>query len=67
MIKYFNSRLKLLTIWDFKLIQIATICFAIVLIKIFPKIIELPLGAYILIGFLFAIRPVYIMFWGRKN
>ncbi|MCD4797017.1 MAG: hypothetical protein K8R49_07620 [Candidatus Cloacimonetes bacterium] len=41
MISFFNQRLKLFTIWDIKLVQLAAMFVLIVLIKFFPQIITL--------------------------
>ncbi len=66
MFKYFNKRIKLFTIWDIKLAQIATMCVIIILIKFFPQIASLRFRWYIVLGVICAIRPIYLMFFKKE-
>ncbi len=61
-ISYFNQRLKLFTIWDIKLAQLAAMFVLIVLIKFIPQIITLNIWWYVVGVILSAIRPLYVMF-----
>ncbi len=62
MISFFNQRLKLFTIWDIKLVQLAAMFVLIVLIKFFPQIITLNIWWYVAGCILSIIRPIYVMF-----
>jgi len=66
MIRYFNRRIKLFTIWDIKLSQIAAMCIIIILIKLIPEITSLKFIWYILIALICAIRPFYVMFFKKE-
>ncbi|KQC03070.1 MAG: hypothetical protein APR54_09705 [Candidatus Cloacimonas sp. SDB] len=66
MVRYFNRRIKLFTIWDIKLSQIAAMCIMIILIKLIPEITSLNFIWYILIAFICALRPLYVMFFKQE-
>ena len=61
-ISFFNQRLKLFTIFDIKLAQLAAMFVLIVLIKFIPQIITLNIWWYVAGCILVAIRPLYVMF-----
>jgi hypothetical protein len=62
MFKFFNSKVKLFTLMDIKLSQLAAMCVLIVLIKLIPEIISLPIWIYICGAIVFAVRPLYLVF-----
>ncbi|MCF7792991.1 MAG: hypothetical protein K9N09_03650 [Candidatus Cloacimonetes bacterium] len=66
MIKYFNDRIKLFSIWDIKLAQMAAMCVMIILIKLIPQIISLEYIWYILLAAIFGIRPLYLVFFKKE-
>jgi len=61
-IKYFNDRVKTFTIIDIKLLQIAAMFVALILVKVFPQILKIGAGWLIVLALLFALRPIYVMF-----
>ena len=61
-ISFFNQRLKLFTIWDIKLVQLAAMFVLIVLIKFIPQIITLNIWWYVAGCILAGIRPMYVMY-----
>lgn len=65
MIAYFNKRLKLFSIFDLKLCQGIGILVGIILVKLFPVLLDLQLVWYILILIIFALRPCYVMFFKK--
>ncbi len=62
LIRWMNERIKLFTIFDVKLVQLAAICFALIIVKLFPQIMELNVWWFILLAIFSAIRPIYVMF-----
>jgi len=67
MFKYFNCRIKLFSIWDIKLAQLAAMAVMIILIKLIPEITALRFRYYILITIVCAIRPCYMMFFKKSD
>ena len=61
-IQYFNNRIKKFTIFDVKLAQGASIFFALIVVKIFPEIMDLHIGWFIGLTILFALRPLYTLY-----
>ncbi len=64
-IQYFNNRIKKFTIFDVKLVQLAAIFFALIVVKIFPEIMNLHIGWFIGLCILFAVRPVYTLYFKK--
>ncbi len=65
MIKYFNSRVKMLSIFDLKLLQATTMLFAVIIVKLFPQIIEIDIRWLIVFLILCLIKPLYVFFFRR--
>ena len=61
-VDYFNSRVRKMTIFDVKLVQGAAIFFALVIVKIFPTILNINIWWFVVLAVLFAIRPVWVFF-----
>jgi hypothetical protein len=61
-IQYLNDRAKRLNIFDVKLIQGCGIFFALIIVKIFPEIMELSIWWFVGLLVVFAIRPIYLFF-----
>ena len=61
-IQYFNDRVKKFTIFDVKLAQGAAMFVALIVVKIFPEIMNLHVGWFIGLCILFALRPLYAMY-----
>jgi len=58
MLTKFKNNLKKLDLIDIKLLQLAAVCFALILAKLFPDLLKIKLPIYIGLAILFAIRPV---------
>ncbi len=63
--RWLDDRAKRLGILDIKLVQLATACFVVLLIKFAPRIIIIRKEWFISIFFLALIRPLYV-FWFKK-
>jgi hypothetical protein len=64
--EFFDERARRLGILDTKLAQAAAICVALVSVKLFPQILELDVWWFVLLGAVFAIKPL-ITFYGRSD
>jgi hypothetical protein len=65
-IEYFNSRVKMLNIYDIKLIQGAVIFLTLIVAKLIPQLMDVDIRIYIALLVLFLIRPAYV-FYIRKS
>ena len=61
-IDWWNRRVKLCTIWDVKLIQLGTVAFWMIVLKIFPQILELSVLWFVTAIVLCAPRLIYVWF-----
>ncbi len=66
LIKYFNSRIKLFSILDIKLAQLAAMFVMIILIKLIPQIKSLSYRHYIIGAIISGIRPLYVVFFKKQ-
>ena len=55
-----NTRVKRLSFFDVKLIQVATVCFTVLVIKFVPRIIIIRKEWFIACLLLAALKPVYV-------
>jgi len=60
LISYFNNRVKMLTIFDIKLIQWAAIFAALIIVKIFPCIMDISIWWFVVLFVMSLIRPMYV-------
>ncbi len=65
LIRFFNERVRRLTIWDIKLAQGCAMLLAIIIIKLIPDILRIDLTWFIVLTIILAIRPVYAFFLKR--
>jgi hypothetical protein len=65
MIKYFNSRVKMLNIFDLKLLQATVMFFAIIIVKLIPRILEIDIWWFVLLLVLCLIKPFYVFFFRK--
>jgi hypothetical protein len=65
LLKNFNQRAKRLGIIEIKLIQLATACLVVLIIKFAPSILIIRKEWFISIFFISLIRPLYV-FWFKK-
>jgi uncharacterized protein YggT (Ycf19 family) len=61
-IEYFNSRVKMLNIYDIKLIQGTTILLTLIIVRLIPQLMNVDIRIYIVLLVLFLIRPLYVFF-----
>ena len=59
---YFDERAKRLGIMDTKLVQGAAMCVAVVIIKMFPGILNVSIGWFIVLAAILAIKPMMTFF-----
>jgi len=60
LISYFNNRVRMLTIFDIKLIQWAAIFVALITAKIFPRIMDISILWFVALFVMSLIRPMYV-------
>jgi len=63
---YWNGKVKQLTIWDLKLVQVWSAAFMLIVVKIFPQIMQVSVWWFVGMMALCAPRLAYI-FWARKS
>lgn len=61
---YFDTRARRLGILDTKLAQAAAIFFALIVVKLFPRIMDVKIGWFVLLAVVCAVKPL-ITFYGR--
>ena len=65
-IDYWDRKVKQFTIWDLKLAQIWTAAWVLILIKIFPQIMQLSVWWFVAILVLCAPRFIYLL-WKKDH
>ena len=65
MIKYFNSRVKMLNIFDLKLLQATVMFLAIIIVKLIPRILEIDIWCFVVLLVLCLIKPFYVFFFRK--
>ncbi len=65
MIKYFNSRVKMLNIFDLKLLQATVMFLAIIIVKLIPRILEIDIWWFVALLVLCLIKPFYVFFFRK--
>ena len=65
MIKYFNSRVKMLNIFDLKLLQATVMFLAIIIVKLIPRILEIDIWWFVVLLVLCLIKPFYVFFFRK--
>ncbi len=63
MIEYFNGRVKKLTIFDVKLIQLTAMSLILIIAKFVPQMLEISVWWYVGILIVAVIRPLYAFFF----
>lgn len=61
-----NKRLKKHSYLDFQLVKMAHLFFTLIVVKLKPEIMKLNIGWFVLLLFLFIIKPFYV-FWIKDN
>lgn len=62
-IRYFNERVKRLTIWDLKLIQGAAMILAVIIVQLIPSILDIERQWFLLALAIVLIRPAYAFYF----
>ncbi len=62
LIRFFNERVKRLTIWDIELAQGGAMVIALIAAKLIPDILRLDYLWYVLFIVVLGVRPVYVFF-----
>ena len=65
LIRFFNQRVRQLTIWDIKLVQGCAMLLAVIIIKLIPDILRIDLALLIVLIVILAVRPMYAFFLKR--
>ena len=65
MLEKLNEKARKMTYIDIKLIQLAVIVVAIILIKLFPQLLKIDYWVLIVLLIIFAAKPFY-RFWIKK-
>lgn len=65
LIRFFNERVRRLTIWDVKLAQGCAMLLAVIIIKLIPDILRVDMAWFIVLVIILAIRPMYAFFIKR--
>lgn len=66
-IDHWNSRVRQLTIWDMKLAQIWTAAWMLLLVRIFPQIMELSIWWFVLVIAFCAPWVIYVFFLRKSE
>jgi len=61
-IRFFNERVKRLNIFDIKLVQGCAMLLAVIIVKLFPQILEVSLFWFLAAIVILGIHPVYAFF-----
>jgi hypothetical protein len=64
--EFFDRRARRLGILDTKLAQAAAICFALVIVKLIPEIMDVGIAWFGLLAILFAIKPMITFYGGER-
>ena len=66
-INFFNSGIKRFTIFDVKLAQAAAIFFVLIIVQLYPAILDINTVWFVALTVLCAIRPCYLIFFKPGN
>ena len=65
-IDYWNRKVRKLTIIDLKLVQVASMAGILIIVKLFPQIMDLSIWWFVALLIICVLRPGY-MFWIRDD
>jgi hypothetical protein len=65
LIRFFDKRVRRLTIWDIKLAQGCAMLLAVIIVKLIPDILRIDFAWMIALTIILAIRPMYAFFFKR--
>jgi hypothetical protein len=61
-LEYLNQRIKKFSIFDEKLAQAAAIFFALIIVKLYPPIMEINIWWFVVLLIICAIKPLYVFY-----
>jgi hypothetical protein len=59
MIQMLNERIKTMTVLDISLVKLSAFCFAIIVVKLFPALLNISYPVLIILVLAFGTRPLY--------
>ncbi len=62
LLEYMNQRIKKFSIFDEKLAQAAAIFFALILVKLYPRILDVNIWWFVILLIICAIKPLYVFY-----
>ena len=62
LIQYFNDRVKRLSIFDVKLVQLCAMLVAVIIVKLIPQILTVDMWWLVALLVICAIRPLYVFY-----
>ena len=65
-IDYWNRKVRKFTIFDVKLVQGAAMAFALIIVKLFPRIMTLSIWWFVALLVVCTARPCYVI-WIKKD
>jgi hypothetical protein len=65
LIDFFNERVKKLTIFDVKLVQISAMGVILIIVKLIPYIMTINIWWFIALSVICAIRPMYAFYFKK--
>jgi len=65
-IRFFNQKSSLFTIWDIKLAQLTAMLLVLILVKYIPVLLKIDVLVLIVLLIISALRPCYVMFFKKS-
>jgi len=66
LVEYWNRKVKRFTIWDVKLVQVASAMLMLIIVKVFPGIMNLDVWWFVAIALACVPRLAYVL-WIKSN
>ncbi len=61
-LEYMNQRIKKFSIFDEKLAQAAAIFFALIIVKLYPRVLDINIWWFVILSVICAIKPLYVFY-----
>ncbi|MCM2273066.1 MAG: hypothetical protein NDJ18_10995 [candidate division Zixibacteria bacterium] len=65
--EFFKARTARLNMLDIKLAQGAAMCVMVIIIKLFPDILQIEMWWFVLVAALLELRPLYVFFLKKSD
>jgi hypothetical protein len=62
LLDYMNQRIKKFSIFDEKLAQAAAIFFALIIVKLYPQILNVNIWWFVVLLIICAVKPLYVFY-----